>query len=979
MKTGVFSRKQLTALCVMGAMFVGTLGAGTAMALAAADDQTLQTETVSLTEELGKVSSLSDLEKMNLKLYGAIDWMGYGRLEINETNRANFHNTYVNDVKVGESSDFKNTNLTAAGKHNVGLLSELDSCRIISVAYEAKADGYITVSGESLKVTASGALWNPTVSYNGRLALSVTKNDADNKITPDSTTWNYYEPGKTYFPEDTTVEVKAGDTVYLNMRAERLNSSEVHCYVSFEYSPVFTYSATAPESGEEIDYGNVVLTEDLARIKSLSDLNNTALTYYTENSWAGYTRVQISEEKKAEHPQAYLNGVMINNASDLELVNLRSSGLHTVGIWNENVNRVVSIGYTARKSGYILIPEAPLSVVSDAEEGKEKSSNGRLGMIVTLNDTKTMPDTIGWEYYEAGKDYTVPAQAFQVSEGDTIYISFISDKLSVSETFRSYVSFRYDPSFVYSEDDPIQSSSVHSFSHADKLTINNSGELVNDVQITDDDQTTYPFSYLDRLTAGSASGYPGTEDSTGIVEMAPNSGLGANNIYAAGSYSGFQAGSGSIITVAVVPDPYNVILGFTAPYDGELTISDIAFNYVYYPSAKNGYEFYGNSIGSPFLGYAFRILLNGKQVWPADGGWDKSLAQLFSEDSDGYKAGDLKPNQTTEDISGILVRKYDTVYFEVTRADLSANAIQNCDLVKFNPTFSIDTEADMSGYKSYLTASDYFDTIQNTNAEEERLSYWYADTTKGLYDKAEYALMNDIDYALNAYTSGILDIAAAKIGMNYFMPVKGRDAVLQYNVPAAGNLTVSAESIFRNGTFTLWQYYDLASAGNTPVGADGVRLRIEINGQRVWPTDKTWAEFKPDSENLGVFDFESLTFGVQAGDKVAIRVNSGEDDSYDGLNFNPVFELAETETPVENPAITVADPKDPDPVDPGPGDSSSDSAGGNDSQSGNNSQGTGNSGSSSSGGCGSTVSAAAMVIFFGCVGAALVENKKRKQ
>ena len=108
-------------------------------------------------------------------------------------------------------------------------------------------------------------------------------------------------------------------------------------------------------------------------------------------------------------------------------------------------------------------------------------------------------------------------------------------------------------------------------------------------------------------------------------------------------------------------------------------------------------------------------------------------------------------------------------------------------------------------------------------------------------------------------------------------------------------------------------------------------------------------------------------------------MNSGEDDSYDGLNFNPVFELAETETPVENPAITVADPKDPDPVDPGPGDSSSDSAGGNDSQSGNNSQGTGNSGSSSSGGCGSTVSAAAMVIFFGCVGAALVGNKKRKQ
>lgn len=974
MKINGFGKKRLAALCITSTMFVGALGIGAVKAFAEEPDGSAGTESVSLTEELGKVTALSDLEKMDLKLYGAIDWMGYGRLEINETNRANFHNTYVNDVKVGESSDFKNTNLTAAGKHNVGLLSELDSCRIISVAYEAKADGYITVSGESLKVTASGALWNSTVSYNGRLALSVTKNDADNKITPDSTTWNYYEPGRTYFPEDTTVEVKAGDTVYLNMRAERLNSSEVHCYVSFEYSPVFTYSATAPESGEEIDYDNVVLTEDLARIKSLSDLNNTALTYYTENSWAGYTRVQISEEKKAEHPQAYLNGVMINNASDLELVNLRSSGLHTVGIWNEDVNRVVSIGYTARKSGYIVIPETNLEVVSDASGGIGKSFNGRLGINFTVNDKKTMPDAGGWEYYEAGKDYTIPAQAFQVSEGDTIYISFISDKLSVSETFRSYVSFVYNPSFVYSEDNPLQPESVHSFTHAGKLTLNDKGELVNDVRITDDDLSTYPFSYLYRLTAGSAGGYPGTEDATGIVEMAPNSSLGANNIYAAGSYSGFQASSGAIITVAVVPDPYNVILGFTAPYDGELTISDIAFNYVYYPSAKNGYEFYGNSIGSPFLGYAFRILLNGKQVWPADGGWDKSLAQLFSEDSDGYKAGDLKPNQTTEDISGILVRKYDTVYFEVTRADLSANAIQNCDIVNFNPTFSIDTEADMSGYKNYLTAGDYFDTIDNGNDETERLSYWYVDTSAGLYNKAEYALMSDVDYAANAYTSGLLDVVSAKIGRNYFMPAQGRDAVLQYLVLHSGNLTISAESMFRNGTFTLWQYFDLASAGNIPSGTDGIRLRIEINGKRVWPLDSPWAEFTPSAENLGVFDFESVTFGVAEGDKVAVRVNCGEDDSYDGLNFNPIFALEETETPITNLELTVADPQDSDvPEPPDSDDDGSDIPCGNDSA--KDSDVAGN--SSGNGGCGSSVFAGGAVLLLGGVCAAALKKRRR--
>lgn len=102
---------------------------------------------------------------------------------------------------------------------------------------------------------------------------------------------------------------------------------------------------------------------------------------------------------------------MINNASDLELVNLRSSGLHTVGIWNEDVNRVVSIGYTARKSGYIVIPETNLEVVSDASGGIGKSFNGRLGINFTVNDKKTMPDAGGWEYYEAGKDYTIPAQA----------------------------------------------------------------------------------------------------------------------------------------------------------------------------------------------------------------------------------------------------------------------------------------------------------------------------------------------------------------------------------------------------------------------------------------------------------------------------------------------------------------------------------------------------------------------------------------
>lgn len=135
-------------------------------------------------------------------------------------------------------------------------MSEANSCRIFSVAYTAAADGYLTISSGNLKVTEEGALWNPAVTYNGKLALSVTKNDADNKITPDTAGWEYYEAGRAYTPEDETVQVAAGDTVYLNFRAVRVDDSVAHCYVAFEYAPVFTYSETEPTT-EPIDYDNV--------------------------------------------------------------------------------------------------------------------------------------------------------------------------------------------------------------------------------------------------------------------------------------------------------------------------------------------------------------------------------------------------------------------------------------------------------------------------------------------------------------------------------------------------------------------------------------------------------------------------------------------------------------------------------------------------------------------------------------------------
>lgn len=44
--------------------------------------------------------------------------------------------------------------------------------------------------------------------------------------------------------------------MYLNFRAVRVDDSVAHCYVAFEYAPVFTYSETEPTT-EPIDYDNV--------------------------------------------------------------------------------------------------------------------------------------------------------------------------------------------------------------------------------------------------------------------------------------------------------------------------------------------------------------------------------------------------------------------------------------------------------------------------------------------------------------------------------------------------------------------------------------------------------------------------------------------------------------------------------------------------------------------------------------------------
>lgn len=740
------------------------------------------------------------------------------------------------------------------------------------------------------------------------------------------------------------------------------------------FSLVGTGVMVASASAEESN--TATLSYELAKITSVADMADGAITFYTANSWAGYARYKVddSAENQYQHPQVYINNIMHNNESDYELVNFRGGidAVHTVGIWDEDVNRVVSLAYTATETGTMTMPETALNIVeATADATKMKTYNGSLGMYIVKGDSIVKPEDTVWTYYEQGQTYTIAEQTFEMAAGESVYVHFYSKKIDTSISNMSFVSFQYNPSF---EMEAVPET-VHAFNHVQKVNLDANNALVNNVQITDDDSTTYPFSYLYRSTGGSAAGFTGQESATQVMEMS-RAGVGVDAsqtwLCANESYSAFMP-TGQIVTVAVTPDPNNVILGFTSPYDGALTISDIAFKYNIYPNATNDYKFYETPIGQPFKGYAFRVLLNGKTVWPVNGGWDKSLAKLYETETDGFAAGDLIGLQSTDNIGNILVKKYDKVYFEITRADF--NSPQNCDVIDFNPTFTIDTAADMSEYVSYTTAADYFD-ISNTNELTSQVSYWSVDTSAGLYNNATYKLMEDIDYATLAFTSGFLDDYVSEIGWNYFRPAETRDAAIAYLAPASGNLTISAESFFRGGNLALWEYFDIINNGNL-LESDGVRIRIEVNGERVWPADNTWKTYRPTSVNKGVFDFEDVTIGVQEGDQVMIRVNCIEADLYDGFNFNPVFGLKETDTPMENPEITVADPGDED-NDSGNSSNSGNTGTGNDENTSDN-NGNGQSTLSGCNGCNGSLAGGAAIGFVG-IGVVLIALlRKRKE
>ena len=665
------------------------------------------------------------------------------------------------------------------------------------------------------------------------------------------------------------------------------------------------------------------ISREIAKIDSISALKENAFSFYSAVYWCGpYLQWEYSSLDRSVDA-GVVNYSQIKASEEVSVTPMGAevgvntvfsyTGTHTVGRAESGeeegatVDRTWAIGFTAPESGTVAISAQTLTMVTSLNADLSMGFSKGARVYIDPSDA-----SLNWKTYEfeSGKTYQIEAKEFSVSKGETVFINlYAKAQDGVEDWEERYVSFEYDPIITF-EKTP---DTTHIFNHMQKLSIDENGALENNVRITLEDDTTYPFSYLYRSTAGADYGFAGQESGLAVSEMAKTT---ANidptglRLYAPETYSGFIE-TGVIANVSRSPDPVNVILGFTSPYDGELTISDLAINYGFYPNNKNGYtNINGKPMGSAYKGCAFRVLLNGKQVWPKNGGWDKSLANLYQTATDGYAVGDLIKAQSTYNIEGIKVRKYDEVYFELTRADLTTS--EDCDTITINPTFTIDTTADMSDYVYYTTVSDYFD-ITNANTADSLISYWGVDVKEGLYKRARYNLMGNIDFASLTYTTDIMEDNASDIGWNYFRPQYGEDSALSYTVRESGNLTISAETVFRGGNMALWEMFDLIHRGSG-IETDGVRMRIEINGQRAWPLDSAWKEYVPKGANdisgKGVFYFEPVTFGVLPGDVVTIRVNCGERSLYDGFNFNPIFGLHATNDIITNPSITLSDPAD---------------------------------------------------------------------
>lgn len=663
------------------------------------------------------------------------------------------------------------------------------------------------------------------------------------------------------------------------------------------------------EAADEWDGATETLTlaEVLSACTSAENLYTVRETYGVSfgvrNGWDLNTRVGLGSGLETQTGISFNGehldglGTALSSAGGIDYAQPTLT-VGTPASFSVGFERIAYIEYTASRLERVTI-EAATAEVTDAV-------NGALQLRIFKGDNQIYPES-GWAQAAEGESIKIPALTQEMSAGDTLYLEFYTQRTQDEDgdgnRLATSVSFSYPVVFSVTER---FSRYEHSYRHTDKWRQDENGDTINEVEFGSTDEETYPFLYEYSLTSGNDWGDPCSQRTQfALCETKRSEDWAKGALYGGGTMTGFSHSSpGGIASIDGNRDVNLLALTFVAPHAGEVRISDLYINYGRnYPNATNDYTIYKgeSAYAQTFDGYRFCVLLNGVQIYPAEGGWDSTFTQKYEQPTNGYAAGDLIPYQEYEGaIDGIFVEEEDEVSLVFTRTNANNSRCDNCYL---DAVFSLDEDVPAPTVK-YLSSLDAFD-LEMGNYEGEILSYYAYDVSDGLFgDAVARNILDDMDFASNTFIEYTDDFLAdvVSVGSNSFTPLSGKDAVLVYTAQDSGNLTIRPGNSYRSADLALYRYYDayydLTQAQVAEV--DGVRIRIEKNGERIWPVDKPWQEFVPDQQNRGTFSFDEIEIGVDIGDEIAIRVNSGAAGSalYDELNFSPEFILRVAQRPM---------------------------------------------------------------------------------
>ena len=592
--------------------------------------------------------------KSQLKYFVAPYQTGYAQREFytwsNDVNSWYLSYTSINGLCAGNSGTTGNGLSTVASGYTI---YSGDNKLTWSIAFVAPSDGVLVIPETTLSVgwfgggaTAFQLGWS---SDNG--------NRATMSATDSSLNWNTYTTG-TYTIKEQTYNLKAGQTVYLNMYTAGASTNNI------KYDPTFNFTTTKYEVGKE----TLTLTEEIAKIGyteeektasgwngSSRDANKKALyqTAFAKSDlkfYAGAHTGSVNSYQFLEYADwadngntwkwsaTSINGLGVGNnlyGSDAPLFS--TTGTHF--IYRPRTGGATDYGWcyaiawTAPISGTLTIPETTLTINS--------FTDATLMMAITQGDY-LLPHEEGWTEYNEVKTYTLSKQTYQVIEGDIVYINFYSKGV---DSDKDGVSITYNPQFVF-EESKVQkttlSAEISKVSYSnDELT--NSGwdgsysvNLSTDALLAKQALLQTAFSKSDfkfYIGLGTSSSYSVVEywDATDTGRYGCS--YGSINGVSAGHHKGTEYGlhgNGLDHGIGGSGDySHTLIVEYTAKMDGKLTI----------PSHSLVIDSFGNQATALKISYTvdnYMIPYSGNQNWIT---YDTTGTYTVEEQSFNLKAG----------------------------------------------------------------------------------------------------------------------------------------------------------------------------------------------------------------------------------------------------------------------------------------------------------------------------------------------------